>query len=62
MPMYGDHIEAYKDQVVYDFYKSMPTLRDETIFLGGELDQLYSAAIRSGDHGWSAPYASSQPT
>lgn len=49
MPMYGDHIEAYKDEVVYDFYKSMPALRDETIFLGGSLDQLYSSAIRSGD-------------
>ena len=49
MPMYGDRIEAYKDQVVYDFYKSMPALRDETIFLDGALDQLYSAAIRSGN-------------
>lgn len=49
MPMYGDYIEAYQDEVVYDFYKSMPALRDETIFLDGALDQLYSAAIRSGD-------------
>lgn len=49
MPMYGDRIEEYQNEVVYDFYKSMPALRDETIFLDGELDQLYSAAIRSGD-------------
>lgn len=48
MPMYGDHIEAY-DETVSDFYKSMPALRDETVFLDGELDQLYSAAIRAGD-------------
>ena len=47
-PMYGDHIEAY-DETVSDFYKSMPALRDETVFLDGKLDQLYSAAIRSGD-------------
>ncbi len=48
MPMYGDRIEAY-DGIVKDFYKSLPSVRDETIFLDGSPSQLYAAAIRSGE-------------
>lgn len=49
MPMYGDYIEAYQDELVEDFYTSMPALRDETVFLDGAPDQLYAAAVRSGE-------------
>lgn len=46
MPMYGDYAAAYEG-IVNEFYKNMPTLRDETVFLDGEPDQLYAAAIRA---------------
>lgn len=48
MPMYGDRITAYSG-MVKDFYKSLPALRDETVFLDGSPSQLYSAAIRAGE-------------
>ena len=50
IPMYGDYIAAYEG-IVNEFYKNMPYLRDELIFLDGEPDQLYAAAIRA-DEQW----------
>ena len=34
---------------IKDFYKSIPSNREETIFLNGELDRYYVAAVKSGD-------------
>ena len=45
----ADVRSAYLDSEVRDFYMSVPALRDETLFLGGEPDSCYYAAVRVGD-------------
>lgn len=47
-PCMADTIENYTEDVK-EFYSSVPASRDETIFLCGELDGYYCAAIRADD-------------
>ena len=48
-PSIGDKPSVLRDNMFNDFYKNLPAVRNETVFLGGSPDQYYCAAIRSGD-------------
>lgn len=47
MPMMGDYSATYKDTTIYSFYKSIPSLRQQTVFLGGQPDFYYCAAVQT---------------
>lgn len=49
-PSMADFEKAYRQEQVTDFYKNIPSLRDDTKFLCGELDSYYVGAVRSGDN------------
>lgn len=49
-PSMADYAKAYKDDVVNSLFKTIPSAREKTVFLGGELDLYYSAAIKGGDY------------
>lgn len=48
-PSMADYSETYANPEINAFYKSIPARHDETVFLCGEPDGYYVAAIRSGD-------------
>lgn len=50
MPMMGDYPSVYKDNTVYSFYKSIPALKQKTVFLGGRPDFYYAAAAKTEDY------------
>ena len=47
MPMMGDYSATYKDTTIYSFYKSIPSLKQQTVFLGGQPDFYYCAAVQT---------------
>lgn len=49
MPSMGDYAETYRNELIKDYYMSLPVLRDEIKFLGGAPDEYYCAAIKAGD-------------
>ena len=49
LPSLGDSVSAYRDETVNEFYKSLKALHDDTVFLCGNPDLYYCAAIRMGD-------------
>ena len=49
LPSMADFAEVYYDDTIMDFYKAIPSIRDEIVFLGGEPDYYYCAAIKAGD-------------
>lgn len=49
LPSMADYAEVYYDETIKDFYSAIPTVRDEIIFLSGEPDYYYCAAIKVGD-------------
>lgn len=49
LPSMADFAEVYYDDTIMDFYKAIPSIRDEIVFLGGEPDYYYCAAIEAGD-------------
>lgn len=49
LPSMADFAEVYYDKTINELYKAIPTLRDEIVFLGGEPDYYYCAAIKAGD-------------
>ena len=48
-PSMADFEYVYEDTLIKEFYKHVPSLCDETLFLGGEPDRYYVGAVRSGD-------------
>ncbi len=50
MPMMGDYPETYEESTIYSFYKSIPALRQQTIFLSGQPDYYYCAAVQTEDY------------
>ena len=48
-PSMADFEYVYEDTFIKEFYKHVPSLCDETLFLGGEPDRYYVGAVRSGD-------------
>lgn len=48
-PSMADQPSAYLNNDLTDFYKAIPALRDKTVFVGGEPDSYYCAAIKSGN-------------
>lgn len=61
-PSMADYTNTYlKNSDIIDFYKSIPSLRDETVFLCGELDGYYVAAVRAGDDWFVAGANSTSP-
>lgn len=48
-PSMADYSETYANPEINAFYKSIPARHDETVFLCGEPDGYYVAAIRAGD-------------
>lgn len=48
-PSMADYSETYENEAIREFYSSIPASRDETLFLCGELDGYYCAAVRVGD-------------
>lgn len=46
-PSMADYVNAYQDVNLFSLYKSIPSVREETIFLGGKLDYYYCAAVKS---------------
>lgn len=49
MPSMADYAETYADERICEFFKAIPALRDETVFLSGAPDEYYVAAVHSGD-------------
>lgn len=49
-PSMGDYPSAYRNATIYSFYKSIPSQREKTVFLGGQPDYYYSAAVKAGDY------------
>lgn len=49
LPSMADYEETYQNTLIKDFYKSIPAKRDDMVFLSGELDGYYCAAVRAGD-------------
>ena len=47
MPMMGDYPSTYRETDIYSFYKSIPSLRQKTVFLGGQPDYYYAAAVQT---------------
>ncbi len=49
-PSMGDYEYNYNNVDQYDFYKSIPALREKTVFLSGEPDIYYCAAVKAGGY------------
>lgn len=49
-PSMADYAKAYRESDIYSFYKSIPSVREKTVFLGGKLDYYYSAAVKAGNY------------
>lgn len=49
LPSMADYAQIYRQSKINEFYKSIPAARDETVYLCGELDGYYCAAVRSGE-------------
>lgn len=49
-PSMADYADTYRRADIYEFFKTIPSARDKTVFLGGELDLYYSAAVKGGDY------------
>lgn len=45
----ADLRETYEDTKINAFYRAIPSARDETLFLNGEPDVFYCAAVRCGE-------------
>ncbi len=45
----ADTPETYLDEHYKDFYSTLPAARDKTVFLGGEPERYFCAAVKSGD-------------
>ncbi len=48
-PSMADFEDVYENTLIKEFYKNIPSLCDETLFLGGDPDKYYAGAVRSGD-------------
>lgn len=49
-PTMADKMSTYLNNAeLSDLFKSIPALRDDTLFLCGELDEYYCAAVKSGE-------------
>ncbi len=48
-PSMADFEQTYENTLIKEFYKHIPALCDETLFLDGEPDRYYVGAVRSGD-------------
>lgn len=48
-PSMADKANTYYDAKIMDFYRSIPSTRDKTVFLGGQPDYYYAAAAKAGD-------------
>ncbi|HIX06994.1 MAG TPA: glycoside hydrolase family 97 protein [Candidatus Borkfalkia faecipullorum] len=48
-PSMADYADTYRDELINNFYKSVPAARDETVYLCGLPDEYYCAAVRVGD-------------
>lgn len=48
-PSMADEPSTYLESGLADLYKAIPALRDKTVFVGGEPDSYYCAAVKSGD-------------
>ena len=49
LPSMADYEDTYSNELIKDFYKEIPSKRDDMVFLCGELDGYYCAAVQSGD-------------
>lgn len=49
LPSMADYADTYRNELIQDFYKQIPAGFDEMVFLDGELDGYYCAAVRKGD-------------
>ena len=49
LPSMADYEDTYRNELIKEFYKQVPAGFDEMVFLEGELDSHYCAAVRSGD-------------
>lgn len=46
---YTNHVIGEGELAVTEFYEAIPSLRDETVFVCGQLDRYYVAAVRAGN-------------
>ena len=58
----ADFEYVYTDRLIKEFYKHIPSVCDDTLFLGGEPDKYYVGAVRSGDEWFVAGVNSILPT
>ena len=49
-PSMADQTNIYSNELIYDFYRAIPSVRNETIFLAGKPDEYYISAVRAGDN------------
>ena len=49
IPAMADYSNIYYQPNIRSFYSSLPSVRDETVFLCGEPDGYYCAAVRAGE-------------
>lgn len=49
LPSMADLASVYQQELYNEFFRELPAVKDETVFLGGELDGYYMAALRVGD-------------
>ena len=49
LPSMGDYAETYRNELIKNYYQSLPVLRDEIKFIDGAPDEYYCAAINAGD-------------
>lgn len=49
VPALSDIAETYADEDYNEFFKSLKALRDDTVFISGEPDDYFCAAVRFGD-------------
>lgn len=61
-PSMADFEYVYTDKLIKEFYKHIPSVCDDTLFLGGEPDKYYVGAVRSGDEWFVAGVNSILPT
>ena len=61
-PSMADFEYVYTDTLIKEFYKHIPSVCDDTLFLGGEPDKYYVGAVRSGDEWFVAGVNSILPT
>ena len=49
-PSMADKADIYYEEPFIDYYASIPAAREKTLFLCGELDRYYVAAVKAGDY------------